>query len=166
MRHETSGVLQLLALAAVFLVQGCAKQEPPDKPQVASTPAPQSPAGPPAAAVSSTATGTTTPAATTSVAASGQKVYATFCTTCHGPGGKGDGPAAASLNPKPTNFAAAEFKYDVNGNGRKGDVEDIKAIVHDGAAKHGGSPLMAPWPMIAPDQLQALAEHVASLRGG
>ena len=48
-------------------------------------------------------TGTTTeqPAVAQGDAAHGQQVYATTCTPCHGQGGKGDGPAAASLNPKP-----------------------------------------------------------------
>jgi mono/diheme cytochrome c family protein len=31
----------------------------------------------------------------------GQQVYTTTCSPCHGTGGKGDGPAAATLNPKP-----------------------------------------------------------------
>jgi len=52
---------------------------------------------------------------------------------------------------------------DVNGDGIKGEIDDIKAIVHDGAAKHGGSPLMTPWPMLNPAQLQAVAEYVKSL---
>ena len=55
---------------------------------------------------------------------------------------------------------------DVNGNGTKGDIDDIKAIVHDGAAKHGGSPLMAPWMMLTPDQLQAVAEYVKAFHAG
>ena len=107
-------------------------------------------------------------AATTTAAASdaGASAYGMYCVTCHGASGKGDGVAAAALNPRPADFSAGAFKYDVNGNGAKGDVDDIKAIVHDGAAKHGGSPLMAPWPMLSPDQLQAVAEHVKSLHGG
>ena len=32
---------------------------------------------------------------------SGQQIYDQNCTTCHGSAGKGDGPAAANLNPKP-----------------------------------------------------------------
>ena len=51
----------------------------------------------------------------------------------------------------------------MNGDGIKGEIDDIKAIVHDGAAKHGGSPLMTPWPMLNPAQLQAVAEYVKSL---
>ncbi|MBI4041307.1 MAG: cytochrome c/FTR1 family iron permease, partial [Deltaproteobacteria bacterium] len=34
----------------------------------------------------------------------GEKIYQARCTECHGPSGKGDGPLAQTLNPKPTNF--------------------------------------------------------------
>ncbi len=34
----------------------------------------------------------------------GKAVFQNGCASCHGPEGKGDGPAAASLNPKPSNF--------------------------------------------------------------
>ena len=36
--------------------------------------------------------------------ARGKKLFQTHCVVCHGPGGKGDGPAAAGLNPKPPNL--------------------------------------------------------------
>lgn len=126
--------------------------------------APAAPAAGEAAAAATSAAAPAT-AAAGGGAAAGEKVFKTYCVTCHGAAGKGDGPAAAGLNPKPANFATGAFKYDANGNGTKGDVDDIKAIVHDGAGKHGGSPLMAPWPMIQPDQLQAVAEYVKSLHG-
>ena len=32
---------------------------------------------------------------------SGKKIYTEKCATCHGDGGKGDGPGGAALNPKP-----------------------------------------------------------------
>ena len=42
-------------------------------------------------------------------AAKGKKLYAqTKCQVCHGVNGKGDGPAAKSLKPPPTNFADAK----------------------------------------------------------
>ena len=159
------------ALSVALGVQGCAKQEaaapaPVPAPIVeepaATAPAeaiaPADTAAPQADAAATTATATPAPGAV-----DGARVFATYCATCHGPGGKGDGVAAAGLNPKPASFVTRTFKYDPNGNGTKGDLEDIQAIVHDGAAKHGGSPLMTAWPMLSPEQLQAVGEHVVAL---
>ncbi len=39
-----------------------------------------------------------------------QQQYATLCAVCHGPEGRGDGPAGATLNPKPVNFHARAFQ--------------------------------------------------------
>lgn len=155
MKSHTLVGAMTVALAVFLTAAGCSKKEP-EAANAAAAPAPE--------AV------TTAPAVEATTAAAdgnaGATAYNTYCVTCHGATGKGDGAAAAALNPKPANFAAGAFKYDVDGNGTPGDIEDIKAIVHDGAAKHGGSPLMAPWPMLSPEQLQAVAEHVKSLQGG
>jgi mono/diheme cytochrome c family protein len=43
------------------------------------------------------------------VIAAGKQVYDDKCAACHGPAGKGDGPASAALNPKPANFADKAF---------------------------------------------------------
>ena len=43
--------------------------------------------------------------------AKGKSLFAVNCASCHGVGGKGDGPAAAALNPKPRNFTEAYWKY-------------------------------------------------------
>ena len=143
------------ALAVMLVALGCSKKasEPADQP-AAPAPAPEE------------ATPATEASTTAAEANAGATLYSADCVTCHGPKGLGDGPAAAGLNPKPANFAAGAFKYDANGNGTPGEIDDIKAIVHDGAAKHGGSPLMAPWPMMTPEQLQAVAEYVKSLHAG
>jgi len=42
--------------------------------------------------------------ANSDVTAKGKVLYETYCAVCHGAEGKGDGPAAAGLNPKPANF--------------------------------------------------------------
>ncbi len=47
---------------------------------------------------------------TPELVARGKTVYSTNCATCHGPEGKGDGPAAAAFTPKPRNFTAEPFK--------------------------------------------------------
>lgn len=170
MRFVTSSAMLSVVLAAMMVAQGCANKESTEASQPASAPQAASPAASPTAepAATDTATAPADEAPATAAAsdtAAGEKVYKAFCVTCHGATGKGDGLAAAGLNPKPLDFSVGAFKYDANGNGTKGDIEDIKAIVHDGAAKHGGSPLMTPWPMIKPDQLQAVAEYVKSLHG-
>ena len=38
------------------------------------------------------------------VLANGQRIYAENCTACHGVNGEGDGPAAAGLDPSPSNI--------------------------------------------------------------
>jgi mono/diheme cytochrome c family protein len=39
----------------------------------------------------------------------GKKLYEEKCMICHGQNGKGDGPAALALNPKPKDFDRPEF---------------------------------------------------------
>lgn len=57
------------------------------------------------------------------------------CSACHGDTGKGDGPAAVALNPKPRNYTdCAEM-------GKRGDTELFKAIKEGGPAVNL-SPLM------------------------
>lgn len=41
--------------------------------------------------------------------AAGKATYDDKCSACHGSGGQGNGPAAASLNPKPANFADKNY---------------------------------------------------------
>jgi mono/diheme cytochrome c family protein len=47
-----------------------------------------------------------------SIAQRGEQVYSTLCVSCHGATGGGDGPAAAALKPRPTNFLDAEYMVD------------------------------------------------------
>jgi len=45
----------------------------------------------------------------------GKKLYTTYCAACHGNKGKGDGLAAASLNPKPANFTLDKIQNQTDG---------------------------------------------------
>jgi len=47
--------------------------------------------------------------------AAGKKLAETNCVTCHGPSGKGDGPAAAALNPKPADWTSARVTGETDG---------------------------------------------------
>lgn len=161
-----SSTRNLIAVALIAAIaQGCSKEQ---SPPAASTPPAEAQPAPAAApaAESAAAPAATTAASEAAASDAGAKVFKTYCETCHGPKGAGDGPAAMGLNPKPASFVTGAFKYDPNGNGRKGDVEDIQAIVRDGAAKYGGSPLMTPWSMLNAADLEAVAKHVKSLEEG
>jgi mono/diheme cytochrome c family protein len=77
--------------------------------------------------------------------AKGKETFKMICANCHGEGGKGDGPGGAGLNPPPRDFTKAQFKFDANKNGKTGEDADLKAVISQGAAAFGGSPLMTPW---------------------
>ena len=49
-------------------------------------------------------------------AANGKKLAETNCVSCHGNGGKGDGPAAAALNPKPADWTSAKVQTEPEGS--------------------------------------------------
>ena len=78
-------------------------------------------------------------------ATAGAQVYATYCASCHGPEGKGDGPVAQTLQPPPANHADHAYM------GTLSDAQLYKVISHGGAAV-GKSPLMAPWGGVVNDE--------------
>lgn len=45
----------------------------------------------------------------------GKKIYTTYCVVCHGSKGKGNGIAAAGLNPKPADHTSAKFQSQSDG---------------------------------------------------
>ena len=78
-------------------------------------------------------------------AAKGQQVYQIYCITCHGATGKGDGPVGKTLTPPPRDFSVGDFKFG-------GTSQEIFDTISNGAAAKGGSPLMAPWGAVIPEQ--------------
>ena len=93
-------------------------------------------------------------------AAKGETTYKTMCAPCHGDKGKGDGAAAATLNPKPADFtdpARAASATD----------EYIYKMVKDGGAANGKSPLMVAWgPVLGDDaKVRDVAAFVRKVSG-
>jgi cytochrome c oxidase cbb3-type subunit II len=79
----------------------------------------------------------------------GATVFAANCASCHGPAGKGDGKASASLLPKPANLTAARFSD-----------QRLSSVLWNGVA---GS-AMPPWRQLPTEDLRALVAYVQSLR--
>jgi mono/diheme cytochrome c family protein len=70
--------------------------------------------------------------------AEGKKLYVTYCSSCHGDSGKGDGPAAASLPVKPANHT------DGNVMNKMSD-KTLVDIISKGGQAAGKSAFMPPW---------------------
>ncbi len=62
----------------------------------------------------------------------GKKVYETRCQYCHGQNGKGDGPGAAVMFPRPRDFTSGAFKIHTTGSGDAPTDADLIKIVSDG----------------------------------
>jgi len=84
----------------------------------------------------------------------GAKVYKEYCVQCHGPQGKGDGPGAKGLDPKPAVHAdlpLADYPDDYLYN-----------LVYYGGKSVGKSPNMPDWGLTLPEQ--SLADVIAYVR--
>lgn len=94
----------------------------------------------------------------------GQNPPTGLCWSCHGYGGKGDGPAGMALTPPPRDFTVGDFKFDADGNGKPGEDADIKLVIENGAGKYGGNPSMAPWGHLSGEQVRGLVAFIRSLK--
>jgi len=104
---------------------------------------------------------------TTSLAADAEAGKATFnanCSSCHGESGKGDGPVGAALQPPPRDFTVGDFKFDADGDGTPGTDADLTAVISQGAAAFGGSPLMAPWPTLSDEDVANVVVYIRTLK--
>lgn len=85
----------------------------------------------------------------------GRESYAMYCSSCHGPEGRGNGPAAAALDPPPRNFMITEGWK----NGHR--VSDIFRTLTEGIAGTG----MTSFDTLEIRKRFALAQYVRSLMG-
>ncbi|HRG98192.1 MAG TPA: cytochrome c [Polyangiaceae bacterium] len=130
-RYLSAAAGTLLALATLGLA-GCSKDEP-----------------------KGGATGTTGAAAASTVDV--KPIFAEKCVPCHGEKGKGDGPAAAALNPKPRDYTDKAWQASVT------DEQIKKTIVYGGAAV-GKSPNMPSAPDLdgKPEVVDGLVKYIRS----
>jgi mono/diheme cytochrome c family protein len=68
----------------------------------------------------------------------GAQLYATYCASCHGLRGAGDGAAAAALDPKPAHHDDGAYMNALSN-------EHLFKVIQQGGPAVGKSALMAPW---------------------
>jgi mono/diheme cytochrome c family protein len=88
-------------------------------------------------------------------AAHGQQIYAQTCSPCHGASGKGDGPAAAALNPKPSDHTSATVM------GARTDAKLAEIIKMGGSVV--GKPTMPPAPQLSETDLRDVIAYLRQI---
>jgi cytochrome c553 len=78
--------------------------------------------------------------------------FTSYCVACHGRTGEGNGPAAAVLNPTPTNLTDPEFQD------ARTDAQ-LETVLKDGKGTMPGF-----GNQLTPDQIGALVSYIRSLR--
>ena len=71
----------------------------------------------------------------------GKAVYQKWCAGCHGETGAGDGPAAATMLPRPRNFTGAVYKIRSTASGQLPTDADLERAVAEGLP----GTAMPPW---------------------
>jgi mono/diheme cytochrome c family protein len=87
--------------------------------------------------------------------AKGKEVYLKTCAPCHGEGGKGDGPAAAALNPKPRDHTNGAYMDTLTN-------QHLYTVIKQGGASFG-FPTMPAQPQLSDDDVKNTIAFVRSL---
>jgi mono/diheme cytochrome c family protein len=136
------------------LLFACGEAGEPAAPPAEPPPA-KAPAEPPPPAPAATPAPAAEPAG--DPVARGREVYQLYCASCHGPGGNGDGPVAAGLDPKPARHSDGNYMNALS------DAH-LEKVIKEGGASVGKSPLMAPWGATLSDaQVKDVIAFVRSL---
>ena len=90
-------------------------------------------------------------------AAEGQKLYMTYCSSCHGDKGRGDGAAGKALPVKPADHTDAKLMNSFSD-------EFLVTIISKGGAAVGKSSFMPAWGgVLKENQLQDLLAYLKSI---
>ena len=84
----------------------------------------------------------------TEVTEEGKKTYSKYCAPCHGDEGKGDGPLARSLLPKPRDFTRGAYKFRTTPSGSLPTDQDIYKTISYGVPNS----TMIPWDILTEQQ--------------
>ena len=82
--------------------------------------------------------------------------FTSFCSSCHGVNGMGDGVAATGLNPKPRNFHDKTWQAKV-------DDARISKVIREGGASVGLSSTMVAWGnQLKPQEIEGIVKLIRS----
>jgi mono/diheme cytochrome c family protein len=143
---NTQHLVLVLALATSAAL-ACSKTENKDTPQPTSNKEPEP-------------TSATTPSNAKVDTAKAQVIFNERCSACHGPEGKGNGPASAALNPKPRNYTDKAWQTATSD-------EQIRKTILLGGAAVGTSPIMPASPDLddKPEVVEGLVKLVRKFGG-
>lgn len=137
-RWRLSLVLSLLAMGILACALGCGSGEDETDSRPAKAPAPKPVPEAPEPAPREPDPPTAPAALEAGDPQAGAAHYATFCASCHGDDGCGEGPLAETLDPRPAKHC--------DGNVMN-PLEDayLIQVISEGGPAVGKSPMMAPW---------------------
>ena len=87
--------------------------------------------------------------------AKGKACYQANCAVCHGSGGKGDGPAAVAMTPKPRNHCNGDYMDKLSN-------EHICNVIKMGGATYG-FPTMPAQPQLSDGDVKAVVAFIRTL---
>ena len=93
-------------------------------------------------------------------ATTGQRVFARYCAVCHGPDGRGNGPAAPSLIPHPRDFTLGLYKFKSTPPGMPPTDDDLVNIVTNGL-QASAMPYFRD--ILTADEIRSVVAHVRTL---
>jgi len=89
--------------------------------------------------------------------AAGHALYQQYCSTCHGPQVKGDGPAASAMNPRPRDHTDGRYMNALS-------EAHLTTVISEGGAAVQRSPLMPSWKgTLTPQQMQEVIAYLRTL---
>jgi len=89
--------------------------------------------------------------------AAGRALYQQYCSVCHGPQGKGNGPAASTMNPKPCDHTDGHYMNALS------DAH-LTTVISEGGAAVQRSPLMPLWKgTLTSQQIQDVIAYLRTL---
>jgi len=87
-------------------------------------------------------------------------LYERHCAECHGAGGRGDGPAAGMLSPRPRDFTTGQYKIRSTPSGSLPAAEDMVQAVRVGIP---GTSMSGYDGLLSPELIRRLALYILTL---